>query len=58
MAGNKLKITFVTELAGVGWFVAEELEAGDSASFLVDGDDRLVVAELEERVGESPQLIW
>jgi len=58
MAGNKLKITFVTELAGVGWFVAEELEAGDSASFLVDGDDRLDVAELTETVGESPQLIW
>jgi len=54
------EIPLVAELAGVRRFVAEELEAGDAASLLIDRDDRLRLAEFAQAVGESAELggLW
>jgi hypothetical protein len=57
MAGDEFEISLVAELAGVGRLVAEELETRYTASFLVDGDDRLDIAEFPETVCETTELI-
>jgi hypothetical protein len=56
MAGNEFKISLVPELAGIGRFVPQELEPGDTASLLVDGDDWLDVAEFPKSIRESAEL--
>lgn len=44
MAADEVDVVFLAELLGVGRFVADEFEAADASPFLVDGDDRFVVA--------------
>ena len=48
----------VSELIGVWRFVADEFEARDASSFLIDGDDGGCAAEVFEIVDEFSQLGW
>ncbi len=57
MTGDELEISLVAELAGVGRLVAEKLETRNPSTLLVDGDDRLDIAEFPEAVGETTKLI-
>ena len=56
MAGNEFKASLLAELAGIRGFVAEKLEAGDPAPFLIDGDDRFDLASFTQAVGEGAEL--
>ena len=50
------RISFLTQLSGIGRFIAQKFEPGDPSSFLVDGDDRLDGAEFAELIGEPAEL--
>jgi hypothetical protein len=56
VALDEIEVAFVAKLLGVWRLAAEELEAGDAAAFLVDGDDGLGVAEVAKVIDELAEL--
>jgi hypothetical protein len=56
VAADEVEIAFIAELVGIRRLVADELEAGDAAAFLIDGDDGLDDAEVTEVVDEFAKL--
>ena len=56
MATNEVEIAAVTELLGIRWLVADQLQAGNAATFLIDRDDRFRLAEIAKIVDELAEL--
>ena len=52
MATDESEVATVAELLGVRRFVADQLEARNAATFLIDGDDRFRLAEIAKIVDE------
>ena len=56
MLADEAEIIAITELLGVRRLVADELEAGNAAAFLIDRNDGLDVAKIAQIVDEFAQL--
>jgi len=57
MATDESEVATVPELLGVRRFVADQLEARNAATFLIDGDDRFRLAEIAKIVDELAELL-
>jgi hypothetical protein len=58
MPPDKREIAAITKLVRVRRFVADELQPGNAATFLVDRDDWLDRAKFAKVVDELPKLRW
>ncbi len=53
---DKIDIVLVAQLLGVWRLVADQTQPRDAPTFLVDGDDRLDLAQLAQIIDQSAQL--
>ena len=57
MTTNEVEVPAVAELLRVRWFVTDQLESGNAATFLIDRDDRFHLAEIAKIVDELAELL-
>lgn len=55
---DELRVTFIPKGLGIGGLLADETEAGDATTFLVDSDERLNVREIAQVVDKFAELLW
>ena len=56
MLPNEIEVALVAQLLGAGWFLPDEAQTRNPATFLVDRDDWLNRAQIAQVIDQFPQL--
>ena len=56
MAANKRPVAFVAQLLRIRRFLADQPQARNASTFLIDGDDRLDLRDITQIVDQLSQL--